>query len=147
MQTERNEIKRLLETVKTARKPCIRRSSERDSLLATDLPALTDTEGLNLFLKMAGEKGWTVKDKNGWLLLDLVPERMTVVCSHGPEALACASIIERHCERTPDAKMWRDLKKACEEGSNQEERAFAKMHAVLAENLRLHEPVPDIEIL
>lgn len=147
MQTERYEIKHMLETVKTTRKPCIRRSAEYDSLLATDLPVLTDAEGLKLFLQQTDEKGWTVKEKNGWLLLDRVPKRMTVVSSHGPEALACASIIERHSNRKPDAKLWREMMKACDERSDIEERAFARMHAALAECLRLHEPVPDIEIL
>lgn len=147
MQTERNEITRLLELVATGRKPCVRRSSEPDSLLATDLPLVTDTDGVALFRAMAHERGWTVTEKNGWLLLDHIPEKLTVFSAHGPEALACASLLERHAAVEHDAILWRELMKACEEGRAAEERAFAKTHALLAEKLRLHAPMPDLEIL
>ena len=60
MQTERNEIMRMMESVKTARKPCLRRSNEPDSLFATDLPLATDFEGILFFRTIAGERGWTV---------------------------------------------------------------------------------------
>ena len=148
MQTERNEIARLLDSVNTSRKPCVRRSNESDSLLATDLPLVTDTEGVRLFRNLAGECGWTVRTgKNGWLMLDRVPERMTVVSSRGTEALACASLLERHSYKEPDAVIWRELVKACEEGKNVEERAFARLHALIAERLKSHAPLPDLEIL
>lgn len=147
MQTERNEIIQLLEKIATTRRPCLRRSNERDALLATDLPLVTDAEGVCLFRTMAEKCGWTVNDRNGWILLDRVPGKMTVVSSHGPEALACASLLERHPCGEPDDELWRELVKACEEGKNAEEQAFAHLHALLAEKLRMHVSLPDLKII
>lgn len=146
MFTERENLLRLMAGTETERKPALRRSDRKDRLFATDLPKVTTPEALAAFEKLLAENGFRSELSEGWMLIDRVPEKLEIIAEKGPEAEACAAILQRHKEKSGGETEWRELYKACEQAPDKQEEAFGRFHAQLAEMLREHKQLPDILI-
>ena len=151
LRASRAALAQLMTGISTVRPPAIRRASEDDWLLATDLSELVHPEETASFVRAAEEQGWRVgRAANGWLLLDRI-DLLPRLEASSPEGTACAgeigaliSLLERHLSASNDmdARALRALAKASEQGSRALTRVCAGLHLDWAEKLRRHEKIP-----
>lgn len=140
----RTQVQSVLYAVPAKRKPALRRSDAPDALFATDLPLIVDTDVVRVFVADMETKGWTVRERNGWLTLDTpVPVPDAVI----PAELAgewgcCISLLLRHPEDAPAEDHIRAIAKAADAGRMPFERLCPQLHADFAVRLRNHEPLP-----
>lgn len=136
----RQEVNECLERVPVRRKPFLRRSLKREFLLCTDLPLVSDEEGVTLFRRHLMLKDWEVCAEGSLLQLRKQPDPPEV---HEKEAaglkpadeLACLiSLLHRHPGGTAGQEELFDLLKAAEAG--EEGRLFVIWHQEWASRLR-----------
>jgi hypothetical protein len=90
------------------------------------------------------EQGWTVCERNGWLLLDAAiptPEYAVPTAPTG-ECGCCISLLLRHPEDAPAGDYIRSIVKAADAGRQPFERLCGQLHGELAAQLRQHQPLP-----
>ena len=149
MNALRKELQELMKIPQTTRKPVLRRSLPEDWLYSTDLPSVSDTGNLTLFLEGIRNKGWEHREEKGWILMRKKagdPPEGWYDGQFGPEAACCLSLLDRHEKQATDGPeaVQRMLIKAGEEGEKKYEEACAGLHRNWAERLRRGEPLPDI---
>lgn len=138
----RQEVQALLAAVPTSRRPALRRSDAADALFATDLPLLADVSD---FCRLAAAHGWRTRMRNGWLLLDKLPNppEMPPQIPDAPGELGCClSLLARHPDDAADDVQLRALLKAADAGGPALERYARALHRDLAARLRTHTPLP-----
>ena len=152
MNAWRKELSDLLSETGARRRPVLRRSLAPGALYATDLPAAAAETEKQRFCRKAAEAGWTVREADGWLLLDRPvsePPAGWFTGAFGPEARCCASLIRRGKMRGDTAdgdgqRAARQLIKAAEEGDGALEKVCRSLHAEWAERLRKGVALPAI---
>ncbi len=149
MNALRKELQELIRIPQTTRPPVLRRSLQEDWLYSTDLPSVSDSENLTLFLEAIRNKGWEYTEEKGWILTRKPAEEPPEGWYDGllgPEAACCLSLLERHEKQATDEPeaIQRTLIKAGEEGEKKYEEVCAGIHRNWAERLRRGEPLPEI---
>ncbi len=128
------------------RPPVIRRSEERDWMLATDLPGLASEESLKVFCECVSARGWRTQRRGDWLLLDnpgaLTGAAKPAVKAMEGEAGALVSLLERHPNGEPDDILLRLIAKRAEEGETALENLCRSLHRDFARRLRDGEALP-----
>lgn len=140
----REAVSRAMEGLPVSRRPALRRSDDRDALLATDLPLTTDAASLACFTTRLEKLGWRIRPWQGWLLLDreVPPPEYRVPAALEGETGCCISLLLRHPGGEADAALVRDVVKAAECGRPALTRLCARLHAEWAEALREHRNLP-----
>ncbi len=143
----RRQVTCVLSDIPARRKPALRRSDNREALLATDLPLVADREAVDVFSSRLAAQGWRVFGAgNGWLLLDAevpVPQDCDGFCAQG-EAACCISLLQRHPGLGEARGSIRAIVKAAEAGRQPFERLCAILHGEIAAMLRQHETLPSV---
>lgn len=148
MNSLRRELNALLARSGTVRPPALRRSTEADALMATDLPLLLPENGRKEARKLLEHHGWRVLEHKGWWLLDRLPapEDFSIAdATCCPEACCCLRLLRLHGEKTDagrDGMLLRDLWKASEQGNASVERLAGFWHRNWAAALRRGEALP-----
>ncbi|MBR6029982.1 MAG: hypothetical protein IKP40_12930 [Clostridia bacterium] len=137
----RREALTLLRDCGASRPPALRRARPDTHLLATDLPRCAPPEAAARAREKLEGAGWTVDEKDGWLLLDhpLNPPSFFSTQPTG-EAACCLSLLARHPGEAVDPVWARRLAKAGEAG--EVEKLCEKLHRELAALLRRRQPLP-----
>ena len=147
----RNELRNLLADEKTAHPATIRRCRQEDYLYATNLPQLSDEENILYFIRNAETSGWRTEMKDGWILLDRIPEeppKRAFPEITGPEAGCCASLLQRHPQSRGNegSREIRMLIKAGEENAEAYERVCGILHREWSAALRNGLKLPEISL-
>ena len=140
----RQQVQSVLYAVPASRKPALRRADAADALFATDLPLTAEADAVRCFMTDMREHGWTVCERNGWLLLDAavpVPEYAVPTAPAG-ECGCCIALLLRHMEDAPAADHIRAVLKAADAGKQPFERLCGQLHGEFAAQLRQHQPLP-----
>ena len=140
----RRQVNEAMADLPVRRKPGLRRASQQEALLATDLPLVALEGALEAFCSRMAQMGWTVHQKGQWLLLDApvpMPEIIGIPHATG-EAACCLWLLRRHPGGTVDQNMLRALVKAQEAGRQPLERLCAQWHQCFAAMLRQKETLP-----
>ena len=153
MNPYREELRSMLEGVKTKRPAVLRRSRSEQWMYATDLPLIASGDTLEFFSRQAHEAGWTTGTDGGWLQLDRtvrepLPGTIPQEWKSCPSAACCRSLLERQRERltASDGQAERMLVKAAEEGLDAYEEACRQLHSRWAETLRTHHGIPAVHM-
>ncbi len=138
------QVQCVLYAVPAKRKPALRRSDEPDALFATDLPLVAEEAAVMAFRDVMERRGWTVRERNGWLTLFAV---IDVPFCGVPDALkgecgCCIAILNRHADDAPAEQYICAVAKAADAGKQPFERLCRQLHAEFAARLRKHEPLP-----
>lgn len=146
----RTELAALLADTGTLRPPALRRSLREEWLYAADLPALLDEPALQEAIRRLESAGWAAEQDGNWLLLRkdaAVPPENWYDGPFGPEAACCASLLERHPERTDDGgAAARLLILAAETSGTAYEAACKRLHREWAVRLRKGEKLPAVSL-
>lgn len=152
LREQRQAMQVLLQGITSRRKPALRRSDDPDALLATDLPLVAETQEVARFCALCRQEGWHVWPSGGWLLLDhalpapacSAEEMQRLLAATEGDMHCCLSLLLRHPEggEVPP-EVLRALLKAEEAGIQPLNRFCRALHGQLAEQLRLHQPLPD----
>lgn len=146
----RSLIVETLKEIKASRPAALRRSAHGRCLYATDLPQVTNPEGIDTFRDRMEKAGWRTEVKESWIELDFtgaVPRDVDFTGPFGKEAECCASLLRRHPEgRTSGDLEKRKLLKAGECGAKAYEKECLSLHREWAEKLRKGEALPDIHL-
>ena len=105
----RRRVQSVLYAVPAKRKPALRRTDAADALFATDLPLTAEADAVCRFMTDMEEQGWTVCERNGWLLLDAAiptPEYAVPTATAG-ECGCCISLLLRHMDDAPAEEIGR----------------------------------------
>ena len=140
----RQQVQNVLYAVPASRKPALRRSDAADALFATDLPLIAEADAVQGFIADMEQRGWTVCERNGWLLLDAavpVPEYAVPTAPAG-ECGCCTSLLLRHPDDAPVEDYIRAVVKAADAGKQPFERLCGQLHGEFAAQLRQHQPTP-----
>ena len=140
----RQQVQNVLYAVPASRKPALRRADAADALFATDLPLIAEVDAVRCFMTDMREHGWTVCERNGWLLLDAavpVPEYAVPTAPAG-ECGCCTSLLLRHPDDAPAEEHIRAVVKAADAGKQLFERLCGQLHGEFAAQLRQHQPLP-----
>lgn len=140
----RQQVQSVLYAVPAKRKPALRRSDALDALFATDLPLIAAADAVVAFTADMEGRGWTVRERSGWLTLDAavpVPDCTIPACLEG-ECGCCISLLLRHREEAAAEDYIRAVTKAAEAGKLPFERLCAQLHGEFALRLREHRPLP-----
>jgi len=140
----RRQVNEALADLPVSRKPALRRASQREALLATDLPLVALERAQEVFCSRMAHLGWTVRQEGMWLLLDApvpAPEEKGMPPATG-EAACCLWLLRRHPGSAVDHDMLRDLVKAQEAGRQPLERLCAQWHRDFAAMLREKKTLP-----
>ena len=140
----RQQVQSVLYAVPASRKPALRRADAADALFATDLPLIAEADAVQGFIADMEQRGWTVVERNGWLLLDAavpVPE-YTVTTAPAGECGCCISLLLRHMDDAPAEEHIRAVVKAADAGKQPFERLCGQLHGAFAAQLRQHQPLP-----
>ena len=140
----RRQVQSVLYAVPVSRKPALRRSDAADALFATDLPLIAEADAVQGFIADMEQRGWTVVERNGWLLLDAavpVPEYAVTTAPAG-ECGCCISLLLRHMDDAPAEEHIRAVVKAADAGKQPFERLCGQLHGEFAAQLRQHQPLP-----
>ena len=141
----RCELQALFLSIPCSRPPTLRRCRHADALLATNLPFIASAEAVHHFQDACRALGWTVMQRDGWLLLDHpvpAPDAVVPQTLHGESGCLISLLLRHRQDNAPCGDDIRALAKACEESPAAAERLCAEMHAVWAARLRRHEPLP-----
>ena len=140
----RQQVQSVLYAVPASRKPALRRADAEDALFATDLPLIAEADSIRTFIADMEQRGWTLHERNGWLLLDAaipVPEHAVPTAPAG-ECGCCISLLLRHMDDAPAEEHIRAVVKAADAGKQPFERLCVILNERLAAMLRLHQPLP-----
>lgn len=140
----RQQVQSVLYAVPARRKSALRRADAADALFATDLPLIAEADGVCTFIADMEQRGWTVVERNGWLLLDTAvptPEYAVPTAPAG-ECGCCISLLLRHMEDAPAEDHIRAVVKAADAGKQPFERLCGQLHGAFAVQLRQHQPLP-----
>lgn len=140
----RREVQACLACVPCQRKPALRRTDDPAFLLMTDLPQAASPESVAAFTADVRQRGWTVQEIPGWLLLDcpiLPPDCPLPATFHG-ELGCCLWLLRQHPGDTAPPEMIRALVKAAEQSPGHVERLCRAWHGQFAKLLRQHQPLP-----
>ena len=140
----RQQVQSVLYAVPASRKPALRRADAADALFATDLPLIAEADSVRTFIADMEQRGWTVVERNGWLLLDAavpVPEYAVPTAPAG-ECGCCIALLLRHMEDAPAADHIRAVVKAADAGKQPFERLCRQLHGEFSAQLRQHQPLP-----
>ena len=140
----RQQVQSVLYTVPASRKPALRRADAVDALFATDLPLIAEAEAVQGFIAEMKKRGWTVSERNGWLLLDAavpVLEHAVPTVPAG-ECGCCISLLLRHMDDALAEDHIRAVVKATDAGKQPFERLCGQLHGEFAAQLRQHQPLP-----
>ena len=140
----RQQVQSVLYAVPASRKPALRRADAADALFATDLPLIAESDAVQGFIADMEQRGWTVSERNGWLLLDAavpVPE-YTVPTAPAGECGCCISLLMRHMGDAPAEEHIRAVVKAADAGKQPFERLCGQLHGTFAAQLRQHQLLP-----
>lgn len=140
----RQQVQSVLYAVPANRRPALRRADAEDALFATDLPLIAEADSVCAFIADMEQRGWTVDERNGWLLLDAavpVPEHAVPTAPAG-ECGGCISLLLRHPENAPAEEHIRAVVKAADAGKQPFERLCGQLHGEFAAQLRQHQPLP-----
>lgn len=140
----RVQVNEVLEKAAVSRKPALRRASQPDALLATDLPMVALEGALEAFCCEMEQLGWSMRREGLWLLLDApapMPKDEGIPPATG-EAACCLWLLAHHPGDDVDRDMLRALLKAQEAGRPQLERLCAQWHRDFAACLRNQERLP-----
>lgn len=140
----RRQVQDVLYAVPAKRKPALRRADAADALFATDLPLIAEMDCVRTFITNMEALGWTVSERNGWLLLDAAvpaPEYVVPTAPAG-ECGCCISLLLRHKDDAPAEDYIRAVVKAADAGRQPFERLCEQLHGEFAEQLRQHQPLP-----
>ena len=145
----RHELQMLLGTVVALRRPALRRSRRPDYLFASDLPGLADPASILSFLTQAHTLGWETFETEGWIHLrrqsSSMPEGWFPFHPEG-EAACLNSLLRRHPGTSEASRERIALLKAREEGPLSLERECRVLHQECARRLRIHAPLPEIQL-
>lgn len=137
----RREVREALDAADTSRPPALRRASQAEALLATDLPETASEDAVAHFSEALAGRGWRVTRRGAWLLLDHPISPPAAQARELPgEAGCCASLLIRHPGSNAPTERIRALAKAAEAG--QVERLCAAWHREFAAMLRRGETLP-----
>lgn len=137
----RREVREALDAADTSRPPALRRASQAEALLATDLPETAGEDAVARFCEALTGRGWQVTRRGAWLLLDHPIQPPVAEAGDLPgEAGCCASLLMRHPGPDAPAERIRALAKAAEAG--QVERLCDTWHREFAAMLRRGETLP-----
>lgn len=140
----RQQVQSVLYAVPASRKPALRRADAADALFATDLPLIAESEAVQGFIADMERRGWTLHERNGWLLLDAAvpaPEYAVPTATAG-ECGCCISLLLRHPENAPAEDHIRAVVKAADAGKQPFERLCGQLHGAFAAQLRQHQLLP-----
>ena len=140
----RQQVQSVLYAVPASRKPALRRADAADALFATDLPLIAESDAVQGFIADMEQRGWTLHERNGWLLLDAavpVPEYAVPTAPAG-ECGCCISLLLRHMDDAPVEDHIRAVVKAADAGKQPFERFCGQLHGEFAAQLRQHQPLP-----
>ena len=145
----RKELTALITVRSMMRQPAIRRSSREEWLYATDVILLLSREERDLLQRELTADGWEYTEEHGWMLLRKTaeePPENWYNGSFGSEAGSCASLLDRHKDKTGQhaETVQRILIKAGEEGDRAYESACRALHREWAERLRRGEQLPAV---
>ena len=140
----RQQVQSVLYAVPASRKPALRRADAADALFATDLPLIAEADAVQGFIADMEQRGWTVVERNGWLLLDAavpVPEYAVPTAPAG-ECGCCISLLLRHAENAPAEAAIRAVVKAADAGKQPFEKLCSQLHGDFAVRLLRQEELP-----
>lgn len=140
----RREMNALLQQYPTRRPCALRRSLHPDFLLAADLPQAAEQDTVLAFIRRAEQEGWTVRQENGWLLLDHALPQPFIREDVAPSGRLGNAIwlLRLHPSDVMDAGTLRLLAKAAEEGERAVERVCDGCVRDWAVRLRRREALP-----
>lgn len=140
----RQQVQSVLYAAPASRRPALRRADAEDALFATDLPLIAEADSIRTFIADMEQRGWTLHERNGWLLLDTdvpAPE-YTVPTAPAGECGCCISLLLRHMDDVPAEEHIRAVVKAADAGKQPFERLCGQLHGEFAAQLRRHQPLP-----
>lgn len=139
----RRQVTQAMADLPVSRKPALRRASQQEALLATDLPTVALEGALQAFCDRVAHLGWTVRQEGLWLLLDApVPVPAAEIPTASGEGACCLWLLRRHPNDRVDEDRLRALVKAHDAGKQPLARLCARWHQDFAAMLRRKEPLP-----
>ncbi len=141
----RAELNTLLGALPASRRPALRRASQSDALLATDLPLLVHPADTEAFRGAAEALGWRTRPQSGWLLLSKVPpppEAPLPKPLPEGEIGCCLWLLAHHPGGQAEEETLFAVLKAGEAGTQALERLCAALHRDWAARLRQGQTLP-----
>ena len=141
----RHELQALWAELPCSRPPTLRRCRHENALLATNLPFIASSADVRHFTDVCRLTGWTVSEKDGWLLLDHpvpVPDCRIPQTPSGEIGCLISLLLRHPQDDAPCEGEIRALAKVCEESPAAAELFCASLHENWAQRLRRHEPLP-----